>query len=155
MARYQCVSRNNLPWFQNFIFPCPTPSLPPSLLLLVARCKKGNRFTSATRYRKISQDLTNRQFLKMKNNLNKTSSHLCTNNLLNNYSCVAVAKLSFANSQSHPKKCEFKYELKILGFRWWHLVSDFFQFTWPSIFILKMKGETHTEVFFHEMYCKE
>lgn len=35
------------------------------------------------------------------------------------------------------------------------VVSNFFQFTWSSTFILKMKGETHTEVFFHELYCEE
>lgn len=130
MARYKHVSRNNLPWFQHFTFPCPTPSVPPGLLLLlVATYEKGNRFTSATRYRKISQGLTSRQFLKMKNNLGRISSHLCTNNLLSNYNCV-VAKIRFTNSQSHPKMwiqtCikNFRYRLQGNGGGVWFLISS-------------------------------
>lgn len=108
---------------------CPTPSVPPSLLLLVDIYEKGNGFTAATRYRKISQGLTSWQFLKMKNNLNQISSHLCINNLLNNYNCVAMAKLSFINSQSHPKMWIqtwikiFPYRLQGNGSGIWFLIS--------------------------------
>lgn len=131
------LSRNNLPWCQHFSFPFPCLALlaPLNLLFLVADYEKGNRFTAATSNRKISQGLASRHFLKMKNNLGPMPSHLCTYN-----------------------KCEFKHEFKILGIGfggWWCLISHPLQFTWPNTCNLKMKGETHTEIFFHELCFKE
>lgn len=106
MARYKRVSRNNLLWFQHCIFPCPTPSVPPSLLLLVARCEKGNRFTSATTYRKISQSLTSKQFLKMKNK----SIPICAQTICLTTKTVLLWQNLALPILNHTQKCELKHE---------------------------------------------
>lgn len=101
------------------------------------------------------------QFLKIKKNLGPMFSHLCTYNLLSSYNCALwfLFWQNLALLNLHPiQKCEFKHEFKILGIDFgggWCLISHSLEFTWPNICILKMKGRTHTEIFFHELCFKE